>query len=355
MVAADRVPGVVAVVPHRRVGAGRAGHRPRHVRVHRRVALARRPSASTIPARSPGANPVRQANASSGRGQPGHGGHPQPAAQLGLDLAHQHVACTRARPSRPPPDSLAVAAIRASGTTIVTNASVRTLALVRPACQVVVDRAATRRGRRARCAGHPLVPFGAVLGDGADQEAGSRRSARCGRTFEQVGQSLRRSGPRVGLSAIADPGVDDRGGHRPRPGGVVLDDRHPPPRRPRAVVRRGSGHLQDPGQVRLRPDRPPALGTPWSGTGSTRSQRPGSEAVAAISQPVAERPRIGTPPRRTPHAQQQHDRSRPAPSRLLNAHNTGRPQPTSVANCPPGQTEEQPDPVPGVIAVDRQS
>ena len=36
---ADRVPGVVGVVAHRRVAAGGAGHRPRYLGAHRRVGL----------------------------------------------------------------------------------------------------------------------------------------------------------------------------------------------------------------------------------------------------------------------------------------------------------------------------
>ena len=44
-----------------------------------------------IPARSPGANPVRHAGGELGRGQPLHRGHPDRAAQLGVALGHQRV------------------------------------------------------------------------------------------------------------------------------------------------------------------------------------------------------------------------------------------------------------------------
>ena len=84
-----------------------------------------------IPTRSEGANPVRQASASWGE-----------VSQLTEVIATppRSWASTspisryrvRARPSNPPPDSLACLAMRVSGTTIVTNASVRTDAWLRP-------------------------------------------------------------------------------------------------------------------------------------------------------------------------------------------------------------------------------
>ena len=78
-----------------------------------------------MPARSPGANPVRQASASCGE-----------VNQVTPVIAIPARSCastspinpyrTRARPVRPPPHSLAARPIRVSGMTMVTNASVRT-------------------------------------------------------------------------------------------------------------------------------------------------------------------------------------------------------------------------------------
>ena len=103
---ADRVPGVVAVVPHRRVRPRRAGHRPRHVGVDARVTARRRARASTMPARSPGANPVRQASASSGLVS--HLTEVMPSGPRSwASISPISRYSSRQRPSKPPPDSLA--------------------------------------------------------------------------------------------------------------------------------------------------------------------------------------------------------------------------------------------------------
>ena len=84
-----------------------------------------------MPARSPGANPVRQARASSGE-----------VSQLTVvipigprnwaSISPMSRYSSRHRPSSPPPDSLAERAMRVSGTTMVMNCSVRTEAWVSP-------------------------------------------------------------------------------------------------------------------------------------------------------------------------------------------------------------------------------
>ena len=87
---ADRVPGVVAVVPDQRVGAGRPGHGPRHVGVHAGSCWwcgEGVDDAGAVGRGEAGAARQRQLR----RGEPGHLGHAHAAAQLGLDLRHQPV------------------------------------------------------------------------------------------------------------------------------------------------------------------------------------------------------------------------------------------------------------------------
>ena len=81
----------------------------------------------------------------------------------------------------------------------------------------------------------PLLPFGAVVGDGADQEHDVADQGRPGGHVEQFGEAASVLVAAVALGH-ADPGVPDRGGHRPGAQAVVLDhDELPPPTR--AAVR----------------------------------------------------------------------------------------------------------------------
>ena len=161
--------------------------------------------ASMIPARSPGAKPVRQAAASSGQVSQVDAGHPHPAAQLRLDLVGQGgTGPGRGRrgrrrtpwPSRPS---------RPSGTTRVTNASVRTLARVRWACSSSLTARATA-GASAAVPGDPLVAFGAVLGDGAHQEQDLVDQLGPGRRGRAARPARRRSRARSSSSLRPMPG-----------------------------------------------------------------------------------------------------------------------------------------------------
>ncbi len=99
-------------------------------------------------------------------------------------------------------------------------------------------------------AGEPLVAFGAVLRDRADQEHHLGDQFGAGAGVEQGGEA---AGLGVPLGAVGQrqAGVGDRGGCRPQPVRVVLDDRDPGVRRTlrRAVMDADPGHY--PGQVRL--------------------------------------------------------------------------------------------------------
>ncbi len=97
---------------------------------------------------------------------------------------------------------------------------------------------ASRGAGGAAVAAEPQVAFGAVFGDGADQQEDFVDEFGAGAHVEQVGQAGAEPGSfaRVGQ---ADAGVGDRGGDGPGAGGGVLDDRHPGEVRVRGVGRRG--------------------------------------------------------------------------------------------------------------------
>ena len=87
---ADRVPRVVAVVPHGGVRARGPGHRPGHVGVDPGVGRAlcqRLDDPGPVPGGEPGTARHRELGAS----QPPHRRHPQRAHQVGLDLTHEQV------------------------------------------------------------------------------------------------------------------------------------------------------------------------------------------------------------------------------------------------------------------------
>ena len=96
--------------------------------------------------------------------------------------------------------------------------------------QVVVDLPGKRVGVRDPVTRHPHASFGAVIGHGADHEDDLVDQLSPGRQVEQRRQP---GGLPVAFRRVTHPdaGVDDGGGDRPRPGGVVLDDRDPGLRR----------------------------------------------------------------------------------------------------------------------------
>ena len=213
----DRMPGVVGVVPDRLLGAGRPGLRPRHVGVDRLAGARGRPSAATMPARSPGANPVRTAAANCGEVSQVTSLHPHPGPQVALDLRHQHL-------HRPGP------AIDAAAE------------LLGPPRQA--DAPAPRSSRTPRCGHWPATtcrpcrrspagpapgppagwwlashcgPFRAVIGHRTDLQDQLRDQLGAGAGVQQRGQAATLAVP-LGLVGQRQPGMADRGGRRPHPG-----------------------------------------------------------------------------------------------------------------------------------------
>jgi len=103
-----------------------------------------------IPARSAGANPVRTANANCGDVSQSTSVMPMPPRSI-AEISSANAYNTRVRPSRPPPNSRACFPIRVSGTTNVTNASVRTAARVRAVASSSFIRLANSGPSGRRC------------------------------------------------------------------------------------------------------------------------------------------------------------------------------------------------------------
>ena len=202
-----------------------------------------------IPARSAGANPVRTASASWGEVSQVDVGHAHAAAQHRGDLVGQRVQDAGA--------SLQAAAelaglLRDPG--LGDHERDERLGAHRGAGQgggeFVVHPAGQFGAVGTPMRRDPLLPFGAVVGDGADQEHDVADQGRPGGHVEQFGEAASVLVAAVALGH-ADAGVPDRGGHRPRAQAVVLDDRVPGLRRALrgSVVDLDAGH--HPGQVRV--------------------------------------------------------------------------------------------------------
>ena len=122
-----------------------------------------------MPARSAGANPVRQANASCGEvsqltwviAMP-----PRSWASISAISPYS----TRARPSRPPPHSLAVPRDPGLGDHDGDERLGAHRRRGQALSQVVVDLPGQAGAAGRRCCADPQVPFGAVVGHGADHE-----------------------------------------------------------------------------------------------------------------------------------------------------------------------------------------
>ena len=237
----------MAVVPHRGVGTRGSGHRPRHVGVDTRVLLPHRQrldDAGAVARREPGPACQREL----GAGEPPDRGHPHRPAQLGLDLGHQQV-------------QLAAPALEAA-TGLLGRAGDPRLGdhdrhevlgphrgLGEAVRQVGVDLLGERGSVGAAVPVDPQLPLGAVLRNGADEEEDLVDLLGAAGDVDQPGQRLPVAAALLGV-LHADARVDDRGGDRPRLGGVVLDDRDPLQLRAvrRSVVDLDT--LQDAGQVR---------------------------------------------------------------------------------------------------------
>ena len=283
-----------------------------------------------MPARSPGANPVRHTTASSGDVNQATSlmpTGPRSCASTSAITANR----TRARPSMRRPCSRALRPIRASGTSTVTNASLRTAAPVNTAwswlfaCLASAGRvgrrwlsatASVRRRRRER--------YG--------PSAGSHRSARSGPRLRAVGTVRRRTGPADPVGH-PDPGMGHPGGHRPGAGRVVLDDRDP---RLGRAVRWAVVHLhrlQHPRQIRLIEIVDPAVRALLRHCSSAPCRRPGGRSRRRTSRsPTGPGP--APPPPRTSSQTPNAAKAAVHRPRCRNM-NTGSDTDPSTISCPP--------------------
>ena len=285
-----------------------------------------------IPARSPGANPVRHATASSG------------------EVSQDTLASSRARrAAAPPPRRQRVQDCGAA---------------VEPAAGLLGglgqaglgdddgdERLGAHRGPGQACCRSSLIARTSARASSrrcrvihwsrsapssgtvrTRRRISSMSSVRAGRV-EQVRQAGAVPGPSRRCRCIPMPGVDDRAGDRPGAGGVVLDDRDPPPRRP------GGGPSWISTPARTRAGRLGQVldlrhGRRGSGTSVHRPSPPAANATDATAQPVADRPRTGTTVTAVTTTRQQEHPGRRS-TRLLEGpeHRHGRQ--ATVATCHP--------------------
>ena len=292
-----------------------------------------------IPARSPGANPVRQASASSGVVSQVTLVMPSPPRSWASTSAI--TAVEDAGPAlEAAAGSLAALPSRPSGTTTVTKASVRTLARVERLLQLVVDLAGPRRTAGPAVPGQPLVPFGAVLGDGAHQEQDLVDQLGPGGHVQQLAQPPALPLPFLDL-AQPDARVDDGRGHRPGSGAVVLDDRDPGERGPVRWPVVDLHGLQRPGQVGLLQGVHLPSGRLGTKAGPPR-QAAGGEGQQAATQPKVDRPRTGVTVTTVTVAQSARNSTAEIHAPAWTDQNTGIVEPATTASCHPDSPKNHP-------------
>ncbi len=197
----------------------------------------------------------------------------------------------------------------------------------------------------------PLLPFGAVVGDGADQEHDVADQGRPGGDVEQFGEAASVLVAAVALGH-ADAGVPDRGGHRPRAQAVVLDDRVPGLRRALrgAVVDLDAGH--HPGQVRVLE----GFGLPGGGLAAPRrpAERLADGEAEAGEQPAGGRSAAdGDDDQHRHHGGDRGELGREQPALLVGGHEHGDDREGQGRQPGAGQPEEEADPVRAVVVVHR--
>jgi len=292
-----------------------------------------------MPARSPGAKPVRTAAASWGEVSHSTALIRIPARRW-VSTSAISMAIARARASMPRPNSLASRPSRVSGTTMVQNASVRTPAKVRVAAIWVFTRRAS--------SGAVGLWWAASHCSRSAPSSGTERI----RNWTSLTSSVRAHAfnrparPRPWLSR-SEPSANARPGWLIAAVAAHTRDARSWIRAKRVFV----GPLGGPSWTRIPASTPGRSGTPRSSVWPVaardrhrdqRSTTPTAWARAASSQPVAERPRTGTTTRTSSTAQQSAEPANRPQRWDWTAHNTGTAATTRMPSWAPVRPRNMP-------------